>query len=64
MMVLNNIKDAIFNGLPVKKICLGATVIWQRTEEKYLNLQPQMIWIVDELPQVVEVQSNTEWTVQ
>lgn len=54
------IKDVRIGDIPVARIMLGDRVVFER---KYLSIFPDMVWIVDDNPPVVDVKSNTEWEV-
>lgn len=55
------IKDVRIGDIPVVRIMLGDRVVF---EHKYLSILPDMVWIVDDNPPVVNVKSNTFWTVE
>ncbi len=57
------IKDVRLGDVPVMRIMLGDTVIFER-RDKYLIVRPEILWIVDDSAYMVDVLSNTEWTVK
>ena len=57
------IKDVRLGDVPVIKIMLGDTVVFER-RDKYLIVRPEILWIVDDSAYMVDVLSNTEWTVK
>lgn len=57
------IKDVRLGDVPVMRIMLGDTVVFER-RDKYLIVRPEILWIVDDSAYMVDVLSNTEWTVK
>lgn len=57
------IKDVRLGNVPVMRIMLGDTVVFER-RDKYLIVRPEILWIVDDSAYMVDVLSNTEWTVK
>lgn len=59
----SDIQDVRLGDAPVIKIMLGDTVVFER-RDKYLIVRPEILWIVDDSAYMVDVLSNTEWTVK
>ena len=59
----SDIKDVRLGDVPVMRIMLGDTVVFER-RDKYLIVRPEILWIVDDSAYTVDVLSNTEWTVK
>lgn len=59
----SDIKDVRLGDVPVMRIMLGDTVVFER-RDKYLIVRPEILWIVDDSAYMVDVLSNTEWTVK
>lgn len=57
------IKDVRLGDVPVIKIMLGDTVVFER-RDKYLIVRPEILWIVDDSAYMVDVLSNTNWKVE
>lgn len=58
-----DIIDVRLGDVPVMRIMLGDTVVFER-RDKYLIVRPEILWIVDDSAYMVDVLSNTEWTVK
>ena len=57
------IKDVRLGNVPVMRIMMGDTVVFER-RDKYLIVRPEILWIVDDSAYMVDVLSITEWTVK
>lgn len=59
------IKDVRLGDVPVMRIMLGDRIVYDRgADDRYLSVRPETLWIVDDIPYVVEVLSNTAWSVE
>lgn len=59
------IKDVRLGDVPVMHIMLGDRIVYDRgADDRYLSVRPETLWIVDDIPYVVEVLSNTAWSVE
>lgn len=58
-----DIIDVRLGDQQVSRIMLGDTVVFER-RDKYLIVRPEILWIVDDSAYMVDVLSNTEWTVK
>lgn len=59
------IKDVRLGDVPVMRIMLGDRIVYDRgADDRYLSVRPETLWIVDDIPYVVEVLSNTTWSVE
>lgn len=60
-----DIKDVRLGDVPVMRIMLGDRIVYDRgADDRYLSVRPETLWIVDDIPYVVEVLSNTAWSVE